>query len=55
MLKTEKHTAPLAPPSLGNFPNFMPTVPVPAAEFLMGTSDAQVRFLLMKEDWAREW
>lgn len=55
MLKTEKHTAPLEPPSLGNFPNFMPTVPVPAAEFLMGTSDAQVRFLLMKEDWAREW
>ena len=59
MLKPGKSTSALMPPtpanSLGTLPSFMPTVPVPAGEFLMGTSDTQVRYLLMKEEWAREW
>lgn len=28
---------------------------IPAGEFVMGTSEAQVRRLVLKEDWAQEW
>jgi formylglycine-generating enzyme required for sulfatase activity len=57
MLKPEKTSAPasVAAPSLSTLPTFMPTVTVPAGEFLMGISDDQVRYLLTREDWAREW
>jgi toxoflavin biosynthesis protein ToxD len=30
-------------------------IPIPAGEFVMGTSEAQVRRLVTKEDWAQEW
>jgi toxoflavin biosynthesis protein ToxD len=30
-------------------------ITIPAGEFVMGTSEAQVRRLLTKEDWAQEW
>jgi toxoflavin biosynthesis protein ToxD len=33
----------------------MEMVAIPAGDFIMGTSDAQVRRLLLKEDWAKEW
>ncbi len=32
-----------------------PMMALPAGPFTMGTSDEQVRFLLMREDWAAEW
>jgi formylglycine-generating enzyme required for sulfatase activity len=28
---------------------------VPAGSFLMGTSDAQIEYMMRKEDWASEW
>lgn len=31
------------------------TVPVPAGEFRMGTSDAEVEWLVENADWAKEW
>lgn len=30
-------------------------VRIPAGTFLMGTGDEQVKYLLMREDWANEW
>ena len=30
-------------------------ITIPAGEFVMGTSEAQVRRLVLKEDWAQEW
>lgn len=36
-------------------PQLTEMVSLPAADFLMGTSDAQVRYLLTREDWAKEW
>ncbi len=33
----------------------MEMIIIPAGEFIMGTSDGQVRRLLLKEDWAKEW
>jgi toxoflavin biosynthesis protein ToxD len=33
----------------------MDMITIPAGDFIMGTSDAQVRRLVLKEDWAKEW
>lgn len=38
-----------------DLPPLADVVSVPAGDFIMGTSEAQVRHLLTREDWAKEW